>query len=168
MAAIDKMYVNDYSALVELKKWAMSYYPKLLIYIPDWAFNVTKKEFEEAQLEFAKRAQKAYKDDWDRISSDGTINCAIAYILREWDGWNEEDATIEAKRLKSYANMSIEELKEEIDFPILHTPMRVDRKLKWICPLSSVRIYLQTHCGVKEHWWYKLFWRGRRDFHYYF
>ena len=168
MAGIDKMYLSNYDTLAELKRWISAYYPKLYSYMYDWAFNVTKKEFEEQQLDRAKKALKSYKNDWDRVSSDGTLNCAVAYIMRERTGWDEEDATEEAKCIKRRAQMSLAKVKEEIAFPVLNTPLSVDRKLKWICPLPCVRIYLQTQCGVKEHWWYKLFWRGRKEFHYYF
>ena len=167
MAGIDKMYLSNFDTLVELKRWISAYYPKLYSYMYDWAFNVTKKEFEKKKLEKAKKTQKAYKDDWKRISSDGTINCAVAYIMKEW-GWGEKEATEDARLTKKHSQMSVDEIKEDTRLPVLNIPISVDRKLKWICPLPCVRIYLQTHCGVKEHWWYKLFWRGRKEFYYYF
>lgn len=49
--------------------------------------------------------------------------------------------------------------------PIMNTPFKVDKKLKWICPVGCVREYLVNQCGVKEHWYYKLFWRGKKYFY---
>lgn len=45
-------------------------------------------------------------------------------------------------------------------------PHSVDRKLKWICPVPCVRVYLHKQCGVnpKWEWLYKIFWRGKKHF----
>lgn len=52
--------------------------------------------------------------------------------------------------------------------PITNTPFKVDRKLKWICPVPCVREYLHKQCGVnpKWEWLYKIFWRGKKHFKY--
>lgn len=52
------------------------------------------------------------------------------------------------------------------DIPIMNTPLKVDRKLKWICPVPCVREYLHKQCGVnpKWEWLYKIFWRGKKHF----
>lgn len=164
MAAIDKLYLHSYNELLELKQWALAYYPKLFVYFYDWAFNATRKDFDAAILKKAKEAEKAYKSDWERISSNGTINCAVAYIMGEW-GWTDENAARkEAEEIRGNARKSLEMIKHETSLPIMNTPLSVDRKLKWICPLVSIRIYLQTQCGVKERSFYRLFWRGTREF----
>lgn len=164
MAGIDKLYLHSYSELLELKQWALAYYPKLFIYFYDWAFNATRKDFDDAILKKAKETENAFKADWERISPDGTINCAVAYIMREW-GWEDEnDARREAEEINSNARKSLDEIKRDMSLPIMNTPLSVDKKLKWICPLVSIRLYLQTQCGVRERSIYRLFWRGTREF----
>lgn len=58
------------------------------------------------------------------------------------------------------------ELEETYMFPIMNTPLSVDRKLKWICPVPCVREYLHKQCGVNQkwEWFYRLFWRGKKYF----
>ena len=50
------------------------------------------------------------------------------------------------------------------EFPVMNTPLSVDRKLKWICPVPCVRKYLQEQCGVKTRWYHKLFFKGKKHF----
>lgn len=164
MAAIDKLYLHTYDELVELKQWALAYYPKLFIYFYNWAFEVTRDKWNSAVERNALISQKRVKDDWERMSSDGTVNCAVAYIKREWHWTDEDDAREVAEQIRANAFMSLDSLKESVKFPIMNTPLSVDKKLKWICPLPAIRLYLQEQCGVKEHWYYKLFWRGKKHF----
>lgn len=166
MAAIDKLYVQSYSDLSELRVWALVYYPKLFLYMYDSALTLSYKDYEKSVTHTAKVNQKIYKTHWESISPDGTINCAIAYYLNA--GCSTETAQENAKDSQMLANKTFEEIKSEIRVLVLNTPAKVDKKLKWICPLPCVRLYLQEQCGVKEHWYYKLFWRGRRKFHYYY
>lgn len=47
MAAIDKLYVRTYEEYDEVRRWALVYYPKLLIYFyninyPEWLFSSKK------------------------------------------------------------------------------------------------------------------------------
>lgn len=166
MAAIDKLYLHSYSELTELKQWALIYYPKLFCYFYDWAFNVTEKEFNEAIDKKAKETYNAYQKDWKRISSNGTISAAVAYIMSEW-GWEDEKAAEEeARSIKANAEKTIEAIKYDTSMPIMNTPLSVDRRLKWTCPLPSIRIYLQVQCGVKEKWYYRIFWLGKKHFGY--
>lgn len=168
MAAIDKLYLGTYNELSELRQWALAYYPRLVVYFYDWAFNVTKKEFDTAVTKKAKETLERYKQDWDRISPNGTISCAVAHIMSDWGWQDEKDATEEANSIRDNAHKTLSQVKDEVTFPVMMTPTSVDRKLKWICPLPSIRLYLQGQCGMKEHWYYKIFWRGRKEFHYYF
>lgn len=99
MAAIDKLYVRTYEEYDDLRRWALVYYPKLLIYFYD--LNYPRGKF---------------------------LN--------------------------------------EIVVPVMNTPFKVDRKLKWICPIPCVREYLHKQCGVNPKWekLYKIFWRGKKYF----
>ena len=97
MAAIDKLYVRTYDEYDDVRRWALVYYPKLLIYF--YSIDLRREDFKHAQ-------------------------------------------------------------------PIMKTPLSVDRKLKWICPVPCVREYLHKQCGVnpKWEWLYKIFWRGKKYF----
>ena len=99
MAAIDKLYVRTYEEYDDVKRWAIIYYPKLLIYF--YHIDLRMDDFRHAQ-------------------------------------------------------------------PITNTPLKVDRKLKWICPVPCVREYLHNQCGVnpKWEWLYKIFWKGKKYFKY--
>lgn len=97
MAAIDKLYVRTYEEYDEVRRWAIIYYPKLLIYF--YHIDIRMDDFKNTQ-------------------------------------------------------------------PITNTTFKVDRKLKWICPVPCVREYLHKQCGVnpKWEWLYKIFWRGKKYF----
>lgn len=97
MAAIDKLYVRTYDEYDDVRRWALVYYPKLLIYF--YNIDLRQDDFKHGQ-------------------------------------------------------------------PIMNTPIKVDRKLKWICPVPCVREYLHEQCGVnpKWEWLYKIFWRGKKYF----
>lgn len=101
MAAIDKLYLKDYVDYDYLRRWALVYYPKLLLYFYDTTFN--------------------YKE-WCKITKN-----------------------------------------EKYGYPVMNTPFKVDKKLKWICPLHFIREYLHEQCGVnpKLEWFYKLFWKDK-------
>ena len=97
MAAIDKLYVKEYFDYVELVKWSLVYYPKLLLFM---------------------------------------------YLSFRFQDFGEHEV------------------------PIMNTPFKVDRKLKWICPVPCVREYLHKQCGVnpKWEWLYRIFWKGKKYF----
>ena len=164
MAAIDKLYIKNYYDLEDLRLWAMIYYPKLLLYFYSVALTIDVEEFLKYQKKCAKAAKKAYLADWVKISPDNTINGAIASLMAEPYNYSEKDATEEAQAMYNNSRLSVEKLESEESLPIMNTPFKVDRKLKWICPLPCIREYLQRQCGVKERWYYKLFWRGRKHF----
>ena len=166
MAAIDKLYLHSYSELTELKQWALIYYPKLFCYFYDWAFNVTEKEFNDAINKKTKETFDAYQRDWKNVSSNGTISAAVAYIMSEWGWESEKDAELEAKEIRDNAKKSFDDVKYETALSIMNTPSRVDRMLKWFCPLPCIRLYLQSQCGVKEKWYYRIFWLGKKHFGY--
>ena len=163
MAALDKIYVSDYWDLAELRTWAMVYYPKLILYFYNWAWEVNEKEFLEYKRKQAKQAQKYAKDTWERYSKDGTINGAVATLMDK-RGLSNAEALEEASIFYKEYNRTIEDWEKMVSVPVTNTPYKVDKYLKWRCPVSCVRKYLQENCGVKEHWYYKLFWKGKKHF----
>lgn len=164
MAAIDKLFLNDYSDIVQFKKWATIYYPKVFSYWYDGAFNLTFDEFQRHKESYAREAFNNYQKTWRLVASDGTINSAISHYISK--GYSEKDAEWEAEWDYDRYKLSYAELYKEADYPIMNTPFRVDKILKWICPVPCIRQYLQKQCGVKEHWYYKIFWKGKSCFQY--
>ena len=132
--------IRDYE-LEELRRWAMVYYPKLLLWLD---IDYTEKTFEDSKARIATSYKDFVNTRWKNIASDGTVNSAVAYLISQ--GYSEEDAI------------------DDIKISIINTPSKIDRKLKWICPVECVREYLKNQCGMKEHWYYKLFCRGRKYF----
>jgi hypothetical protein len=114
MAAIDKLYVRTYEEYDEVRRWALVYYPKLLLYF--YNISISYKEFNEMRKKWFINTQNAIIDDYT--------------------------------------------------FPVMNTPCKIDRKLKWICPVPCVREYLHKQCGVNPKWgWlYKIFWKGKKYF----
>lgn len=164
MAAIDKLYIKNYYDLEDLRLWAMIYYPKLLLYFYSDALTIDVEKFTKFKMKSARAAKKLHLKSWTTVSPDNTINGAIAFLMAEPNNFTEEEATDTAKSLYAASRLSLGKLEESVSLPVMNTPFKVDKKLKWICPLPCVREYLQNNCGVREHWYYKLFWRGKKHF----
>jgi len=162
MAAIDKLWIKDYSELDDLRRWAVIYYPKLFIWLNTEYSSAT---FDQVKQEKAVCFKQSIEKTWKRVSSDGTINSAIAFYMVN-GCLTEDEASKEAYSLYSQHLTTIDSIYEDTDISVMNTPTRIDRKLKWICPVPCIRLYLQSQCGVKEHWYYKLFWRGKKYFKY--
>lgn len=161
MAAIDKLWLKDYDDLASLRQWALVYYPKLFLWLDIF---YTRESFERDKQEKALWNKERADEYWKDISSDGSIYAAIA-CLRD-QGYSEELATEMAYEARADYVCSLREFYDKADLSVMNAPFSVDKKLKWICPLHCVREYLQEQCGVKEHWYYKLFWRGKKYFEY--
>lgn len=169
MAAIDKMYCHSYYEYDDLRKWAIVYYPQLLFYF----YNIT--------LDYAKWQKNV--DSW----LDTTKRHIMQGLAMRLGGANNNDDAIQnlIKYYKESANYDCpyEQAKSEVDdiferkalldagmleeeytFPVMNTPLSVDKKLLWICPIPCVRKYLEEQCGYKTRWYHKLFWRGREYF----
>ena len=162
MAANDKMYLKEYYDLNDLRTWSLIYYPELIAYFYADTLQISYKEFNEAKASTAHSMKEMFYKQWKNLSSDGTVNCAIAYLKSK--GLDEKEATERANDAYKNYKKTEEDLKREVNFPVMNTPIKVDKKLKWICPLPAVRSYLRHQCGVKEHWYYKLFWKGKKHF----
>lgn len=165
MAAIDKLYVHEYHDLYELRLWAMIHCPKILVYFYQHALEMNGEEFEMRIHEKATNLRDCYRQSWEKIAPDGEKKTAIQYMVKNWN-MSEHDATIETEDAWNKRNMPLSKIKKEIEIPITNFPIKVDRKLKWICPVNCVRKYLVENCGVKTKWYHKLFWRGRKHFEY--
>lgn len=164
MAGIDKLYVKYYEDLRDLRNWALIYYPKLFIWWYSDVFTMSESEFIKYVNNAADSRMKRFHDDWERISPDNTLNGAIATFMKAPYYMSASDAEENAIEVYNNKLKSITSLRDEITIPIMNTPFKIDKKLKWICPVPCVREYLKNNCGVKEHWYYKIFWKGKKHF----
>lgn len=170
MAAIDKIYVNDFSDYEEIKLWALIYYPKLLIYF--YNIGLTYKEYLSNKAEWIKEAKAGILKSHKRLGEYNTQEEAIQNLINHYKVSADYDCPYEQAKdevLNDFYDMSLtdEQLADNYYFPVTNTPLKIDRKLKWICPVSSVRKYLHKQCGVnpKYEWLYKIFWRGKKYFY---
>ena len=170
MAAIDKLYLKDYYQFNKLRTWAIIYYPKLLMYFYD--YTITEEDFEKWREEWVNDhmefAERDYKKFCKPFATEEQMITNYINRMKENDyGYSFEvsieDAKIFIDSIYSRYEASKESWMEEYSLPVMNTPFKVDRKLKWICPLPFIREYLHEQCGVnpKFEWFYKLFWKGK-------
>lgn len=162
MAAIDKLYITEYDDLANLRIWANVYYPKLFFYFYEKALTIDEEEFNKLKKKYAKKRMLEATSYWRQISPDNTINGAIAHLMAH--GYSEVDARDEADYYYDWAHRTIEEFEKLIGITVMNTPSKVDRLLKWYCPLDRIREYLKDQCGVTTRWYHKLFWKGKERF----
>lgn len=169
MAAIDKLYLNDWYEFDQLVRWSICYYPKLLNYMYDW--RMTYKDWYKAMKESIKSTKQIFERDLEKIGGknaslrDG-INNLIDHYRKSADyECSYEQAKDEVEYILKKANMSDDELQADYQRPVMCIPYKMDRKLLWICPLPEVRKYLYEQCGYKKRWeWlYRIFWKGKYE-----
>lgn len=163
MAAIDKLYVHSYQEYDDVRKWALVYYPNLLLFFYETFFDW--REHEKIKKEWVAKTRKAFDNDYKKLGDFDTIDTAVHNLVTK-HGYNYRDAVREATAIIEHYNMTKEEIEDSWSFPIMCTPFSVDRKLKWICPVPCVRDYLHKQCGVnpKWEWLYRIFWKGKKYF----
>jgi hypothetical protein len=164
MAAIDKLYIHSFEELSQLRKWALAYYPKLLLFVYDEFLTMNEQEFETMADNTVKYLRNQNRNSWNYVSSDGTLNSAIAHFKNL--NYEESEAISIANLYYKDYKKTLKQLRQELKIPVMNAPFRIDKKLKWICPLGFIRTYLILQCGVHEEWYYKLFWRGKKHFCY--
>ena len=167
MAAIDKLYLKTYYEYDQLKTWAIMYYPKLLLffYNRDLHYNDFVRECEE----WIENVKTTIKQQYAKYA-DLTMEMAIEKLREEYRRTGYKCSYSQAEEEITYLyneyHKTDEQLEDDYSFPVMSTPLSVDRRLKWICPLPFVRKYLHEQCGVnpKWEWFYKIFWRGKKYF----
>lgn len=168
MAAIDKMYCHSYYEYDDLRKWAIVYYPQLLFYFYTitldyilWQKNI------DSWLDITKRHLMM---DLVKIDNTDNIEDAIQNLIKHYKDSANYDCPYEQAKsevddlFERKVLLDTDMLEEEYTFPVMNTPLSVDRKLLWICPIPCVRKYLEEQCGYKTKWYHKLFWRGKKYF----
>lgn len=168
MAAIDKLYLNDYSDYDQLRKWSIVYYPELLFYM----YSTTSyTEWVNSREAWVETIVLCHKKDLERFGKFENEKEAINNLIKHYKKTANYDCSYKQAK-EEYLdcmrnlNKSKYELELEYRFPVMNTPLSVDRKLKWICPVPCVREYLHKQCGVnpKWEWLYRLFWKGKKHF----
>lgn len=167
MAAIDKLYVHHFYEYDDLKRWAIAYYPELLFYF--YRIDISYKEWDENCRAYVKQSLKLAKRDFEKLSNFNNKEEAINNLRKHYYDTAKYECPREQAEseleyiLDSYARKP-EDWEEKYSAPILNIPLKVDRKLVWICPVPCVRKYLETHCGIKTRWYHKIFWKGRKHY----
>ena len=168
MAAIDKMYCHSYYEYDDLRKWAIVYYPQLLFYFYTITLDYTLwQKNVDSWLDMTKRHLIM---DLIKIGNANNTNDAIQNLIKYYKEPANYDCPYEQAKSevddiftrKTLLDAGM--LEEEYTFPVMSTPLSVDRKLLWICPIPCVRKYLEEQCGYKTKWYHKLFWRGKKYF----
>ena len=164
MAAVDKMYVHSYYEYDDLRRWAIVYYPELLFHFYDITMNC--QQWEDNVEAYVKRQIAIAKREYEKI---GTESLAVENIIKHYKETADYDCPIEQAEEEAFAiidayQKSAFEWEKSYTCPILNTPLTVDKKLLWICPIPCVRKYLEEQCGYKTKWYHKLFWRGKKHF----
>lgn len=168
MAAIDKIYCHSYYEYDDLRKWAIVYYPQLLFYFYTITLEYTLwQKNVDSWLDITKRHLMM-----DLVKIDNTDNNddAIQNLIKYYKESVNYDCPYEQAKsevddiFERKALLDAGMLEEEYTFPVMNTPLSVDRKLLWICPIPCVRKYLEEQCGYKTRWYHKLFWRGKKYF----
>ena len=170
MAAIDKLYVREYYEYDDLLRWSIAYYPELLFYF--YSTHLTYNDFEKMKKDKVKEIREANEKELKKIGgTDVSLRTAtynlIDYYRKEVDyECSYDQAKYEAESILETASKTDDELEDMFRYPCLNTPLSVDRKLKWICPVPCVRRYLQEQCGVDPKWelLYCIFWKGKKHF----
>ena len=108
--------------------------------------------------------------DLVKIGNTDNIEDAIQNLIKHYKDSANYDCPYEQAKseiediFERKALLDAGMLEEEYTFPVMNTPLSIDRKLLWICPIPCVRKYLEEQCGYKTTWYHKLFWRGKKYF----
>lgn len=168
MAAIDKLYVHSYYEYDNLRRWAIAYYPELLFYFYD--ITTTYQQWEDNCKAYVNNQLKIAKNEYNKLLQFGDPIDKNTVIINKIKYYKEQGIELSMVNvlkefdytIKSY-NKTAEDWERYYSCPIMNTPIKVDKKLKWICPIPCVRKYLEEHCGYKTRWYHKLFWKGNKE-----
>ena len=165
MAAIDKMYCHSYYEYDDLRRWAIAYYPKLLLYFYD--ITMTYQQWGDNCNNWVKQHIAFAKRGYERIGCNPSL--AVENVIKYYKESANYDCPREQAEEEAFAiidayNKTLRDWEDSYTFPIMNTPLFVDKKLLWICPVPCVRKYLEEHCGYKTKWYHKLFWKGKKHF----
>ena len=164
MAAIDKLYTKYYSDARNLVAWLSNKRPSMLENLYDWIFS--EKDFCYIKEERYNNSLELNKRDYEYWELDKGREYAVKKLLDYYKSLDyfdinavhpedEIDYLYEQHDKLSNKNYYISDL----DILTACFTSKQDTWLKWHCPLEFVRQYLKDNCGMKEHWYYKLFFK---------
>ena len=165
MAAIDKLYIHSFYEYDDLRKWAIVYYPELLFYFYD--ITMTYQKWEDNCKAYIKQHITIAKRDFEKIG--GVESKAVENLIKHYKEVADYDCPQDQAENEAFAiinayKKTARDWEELYSMPVMNTPLEVDRKLLWICPVPCVHKYLEEQCGYKIKWYHKLFWRGKKHF----
>lgn len=168
MAAIDKMYLRDYSIFDKFRLWCIVHKPTLLYHFYNW--NMNEKEWDEWKeqcynshkeiLEQAHKYCSSFKklrkhyDDLSKVIEEKYPN---EFLDKVSDEQIKEEVQEHLKGWKEIQNK--ETWIENLKLPITNFSCEEDKYLLWHCPIEEVRDYLINQCGYKEKRYHKLFFK---------
>lgn len=172
MAAIDKMYVKHYYEYDDLLRWSLIYYPKLLSYFYD--IHITQGQFDNRCKNYVKQVKKINQAEINR-KLDGSVDISLVDAAMKIKLYYKNTANYDASDIQCYdeaksiietSKLSDDQIEAMFSCAVLNTPFKVDKYLKWHCPLPCIRDYLHKQCGVnpKWEWLYRLFWKGKKEY----
>ena len=172
MAGIDKMWIHSYDEFSDLRRWAIAYYPKLFVFI--YHPLMRYEDYDEYRASWVEQMKTVIKREYNKLGIFSSEDEAIDNLIKYYKESVNYDCPF--KQAKEEVNHIIAQhekaekgdlaIAEDFEFVAMRTPLNVDKKLKWICPIPCVRKYLHEQCGVnpKYEWFYKIFWRGKKYF----
>ena len=164
MAAIDKLYTKYYSDARNLVAWLSNKRPSMLEDLYDWTFN--EQEFNSIKEDRYNSSLEINAKAYERWELDKGREHAISKMMDYYKSFDDfyitrvhpdEEVDYLYKQKKELSNKNFYIL--DIGLPIARFTLKQDTWLKWHCPLEFVRQYLKDNCGMKEHWYYKLFFK---------
>ena len=164
MAAIDKLYTKYYSDARNLVAWLSNERPSMLEDLYDWTFN--ESEFNSLKEEIYNESLDRNTEACQRWELDKGRENAINKMMEYYKSFDDFDINrVHPDEEVDYLRKQKERLRDkdlyisEVELPIARFTLRQDTWLKWHCPLGFIRRYLKDNCGMKEHWYYKLFFK---------
>lgn len=162
MAAIDRI-CGDYEDYIQLWKWCIIYYPKLLV---DF-FNplLTYKEFAENKEQYVSKCMYHAKKLFEQMGGTSVTADEMCKNLAEKYCENTDGKHVreEVRSCLEEYYRSKEDWEDGYKFPIATFNYKQDKLLLWRCPIPFVREYLEKQCGYKTKWYHKLFWKGNKE-----
>lgn len=168
MAAIDKLYCKSYYDYRCFKLWCLIYYPKLLLYF--YNIDLTYEKFDQYMDNYVdnciQHAKRCYANLGDFETIDEAKKNYYQHYLNQGYDCPAEQVDEEVNLILEEHEYTKEDWEDKFSIAIMNCPSNIDKILKWRCPLKFVREYLQKQCGVnpKYEWFYKLFWKGKKEF----
>lgn len=163
MAGIDEMWLHSYEALDDFRRWCLVYYPKVILYMYNIGWIESYNDFVKSRDKWIKEQMALSKKQYSKLGDFETKEQAVSNYMKlyPWCSFNESIMNVDDIIDRYY--MKKENWEDQYSFPVMNASFKVDRKLKWICPLPFVREYLHNQCGVNPRleWLYRIFWRGK-------